>query len=66
MVTYKVNKVSLEPAASFRSRLLGIVEAASGVVADGRGIRGSVTLSSGLDPDDLTEARSNQLVSVRL
>lgn len=51
--TYEINEVGLEPGAGLRSGLLGIVETAGGVVADSRGVRGAVTLSTGLDPDDL-------------
>ena len=52
-MTYEVNEVGLEPGTSLRSGLLGVVKTAGRVVAGGAGVRGTVTLSTRLDPDDL-------------
>lgn len=55
--TYEVNEVGLEPGTSLRSGLLGVIETAGRVVAGGRGVRGTIALTTGLDPDNLAEIR---------
>lgn len=50
-------EVCLEPGAGLGSGLLGVRETAVGVVAGARGVRGTVALASGLDPDDGVDER---------
>ena len=48
-------KVGLEPGASLRSRLESIRKAAVEVVTGGAGVAGTITLATGLDPNESVE-----------